>query len=291
MIKWLDCEYVNFDDKRQYAKAYFVDGSVVGVSGVKYQLNGFIAQGGNGAVFRCYTDSRAAFAVKFLRILDKQRRERFEFEGLILNDLDHPGIIRIHDTGLVDTTIKHPIPFIITDIFSTNIEHDVRNGRLFSIADIKKYGMQICEAFTYLHSQGVIHRDIKPGNFLIEHTAGKIVISDFGLAKTYTEDGSTRFWRGDMTTTDERIGSVPWMSPELLAYARNKTTRVDHRSDIFSLGRVFWFMHTGDIAGIADEDEDQSGGKLFGILTKATQKNVDKRFQSADELLGSLREL
>ena len=136
---------------------------------------------------------------------------------------------------------------------------------------------------------GIIHRDIKPGNCLIEN--GRIVIGDFGLAKTATEEGAKRFWQGDMTATDERVGSVPWMSPELFEYAENKRTRVDGRSDLFQVGKVLWYMHTGNNTGIPDKDNDQSGGKLFDIVMKATNSTPAKRFQHAAEMRAALDEL
>ena len=76
-----------------------------------YRLNGYIA-GGNSAIFRCFlAESNEEFAVKFLRVLDPVRRERFEFECLVLNDLDHPNILPMYDVGLVETTFRSPIPF------------------------------------------------------------------------------------------------------------------------------------------------------------------------------------
>jgi len=291
MTKWMLCEFIDSDGRKQYEKAHFVDNSLVGDTGVCYRLNGFIAKGGNGSVFCCYhSQTNKKLAVKLLRVLDKVRRERFDFEGMLLNDLEHENVLALRDAGSVEMTYRYPIPFIITDFFSTNIERRVSGeNKLFSIDEIKMFGKQICDAFAYLHNQGIVHRDIKPGNFLID--GDRVVISDFGLAKTYTEEGVQRFWRGDMTANDERIGSLPWMSPELYGYATEKTTKVDHRSDIFQIGRVLWYMHTGDISTIPDKDDDQSGGKLFNIVMKAASTKVEKRYQSADEMLVDLNGL
>jgi serine/threonine-protein kinase len=291
MTRFIDCEFIDSDGRKLRERAHFVDHSLTGGTGEVYRLNGFIAKGGNGSVFCCYhTKTNEKYAVKLLRILDKVRRERFDFECMLLNDLEHENVLALHDVGLVEMTHRDPIPFIITDFFSTNVEREVStHGRLFSIDEIKEYGRQICDAFIYLHSAGVVHRDIKPGNFLIE--ADKIVISDFGLAKTYTEEGAMRFWRGDMTAADERVGSIPWMSHELFAYAAEKTTKVDHRSDIYQIGRVLWYMHTGDIAMPPDKDDDKSGGKLFDIVMKAVQKKPQKRYQTAVEMQVALDSL
>jgi len=293
--KHLVCEYVDSDGRKQFERAYFVENSFSSDATTTYRLNGFIAKGGNGAVFRCYhAQANEEFAVKFLRVLDKVRRERFDFEYLVLHDLEHPNVLPIYDAGLVETTHRTPIPFIVTKFFATNVAREIRwKNLLFSIAEVKKYGKQMCEALHYLHTQGIVHRDIKPGNFLIEgdkdgNRMDRLVISDFGLAKTYTEEGANRFWRGDMTATDERVGSVPWMSPELFRYAEEKNVKVDHRSDIYQVGKVLWYMHTGNEAGIPDRDDDASGGQLLDIVVKAIQTKPEKRFQTAHEMSEAL---
>jgi serine/threonine-protein kinase len=288
--KRLDCEYIDADGRKQYERAYFVENEFISDARITYRLNGFVAKGGNGAVFRCYhAQTNEQLAVKFLRVLDKLRRDRFEFECLVLGDLDHPNILPLHDTGLAEMTFRSPIPYLVTEYFSTNIDRMLWRGNRFSINEVKVFGLQMCEAFDYIHALGIVHRDIKPGNFLIE--GERLVVSDFGLAKTYTEEGAERFLRGDMTASGERVGSIPWMSPELFDYAKEKTFDVDHRSDLYQIGKVLWYMHTGNIVGIPDRDDDQSGGKLFNIVMKATQSKPDKRFQQAAELRAALNEL
>ena len=286
----LDCVFIDSADRKQAESAYFVENSFMSDEKTTYRLNGFIAKGGNGAVFRCYhAQTNEQLAVKFLRILDKVRRERFAFESLILYDLDHPNVLPIRDSGFLETTFRYPIPFIVTEFFSRNVDRSVSKLGVFSIEETKKYGKQLCEAFDYIHSLGVVHRDIKPSNCLIE--GYRLVIGDFGLAKTNTEEGADRFWRGDLTDTNERVGSIPWMSPELRKYAQEKSIEVDHRSDLFQIGKVLWYMHTGNDTGIPDPDDDQSGGRLFDIVMKATQTRPAKRFQSAKEMLTALDEL
>jgi serine/threonine-protein kinase len=290
MEKFINCKFIDSDGREQFEKVFFVDSFITGTTSTRYRINGFIAQGGNGILFRCYRENdNKCFAVKLLRVISSIRRDRFDFEQLLLLDLSHTNVLHLCDNGTVEMTHRHPIPFIITDFFSTNIERRIREQGLFTIPEIKMYGKQICDAFDYLHANGVIHRDIKPGNFLIE--GENIVVSDFGLAKTFTEDGATRYWRSDMTSTDERIGSMPWMSPELYLYTNNKNTPIDHRSDIFQVGKVLWFMHTGSFAGIPDIDKDQSSGILHSIVIKSIQENPEKRFPSAKEMSLALDKL
>ena len=288
--KYFYCKFIDSDRREHQEKVFFVESSFSTNDDTIYRLNGYIAAGGNGAIFRCFlAENNEEFAVKFLRVLDPVRRERFEFECLVLNDLDHPNILPMYDVGLVETTFCSPIPFMITKFFPGTVGKRVRENGLFSINDVKKHGKQMCEAFGYLHSQGVIHRDIKPNNLLLD--GDLLAVCDLGLAKTLTEEGQGRFWRGDMTASGDHVGSVVWMSPELRKYAEQKTTKVDHRSDLFQMGKILWYMHTENDAGIPDKDDDQSGGTLYNIVMKATQANPDKRFQSAIEMSLALDEL
>jgi serine/threonine protein kinase len=288
--KKLYCEYIDSDGRRQFETVFFVEDSFSSDEKIKYRLNGFVAQGGNGTVFICYhAQTNERLAVKFLRVLDPIRRGRFEFERMVLSDLQHPNILPIRDSGHVEMTHRYPIPFFVTELFSTTIERKVDMEGKFSVDEMKMFGIQICDAFDYLHSCGIVHRDIKPRNFLIE--GDRVVVGDFGLAKTSMEEGADRFYRGDMTPKDEKVGSDFWMSPELVSYTKNKTTIIDRRSDLYQIGKVFWYMHTGNVAGIPDKEDDQSGGVLFDIVMKATQTKPEKRFQHALEIRDMLDKL
>jgi serine/threonine protein kinase len=280
-----------FHDERgllKIEKAFFVDAHFAGASGNNYVRRSWVSSGQNGTVYRCTDPSGSTFAVKFLHALDAQRRERFDFECLILQELSHSRVLKVIDDGEIVTTWKDPIPFMVTELLDGNLMAEVSIKGPLSSDSVKSFGVQICEGFSYVHEQGIIHRDIKPGNFLLRRR--EIVIGDFGLAKTHTDEGRARFFREDLTLNNEQIGPQAYMSPELIRYARDKTHPVDQRSDIFQIGAVLWFMLTGfPPCGLVGPDDDPSGGRFFPVLEKCLRAQPKDRFQSARELQAALQ--
>ena len=254
----------------------------------------YLNSGKNGTVYTCHleTDLQVKkFAVKFLHVLTAQRVARFDFECHVLEGLEHPRVLQLIDAGEVVTSLRsRSIPFLITDLLDGNLDGLVKSKDVLSGDEVKKYGIEICEGFSFVHQKGIIHRDIKPGNFFLKQNS--VVIGDFGLAKTATDEGEVRFYRDDLTFGNEIIGPQAFMSPELLRYARNKRYPVDHRSDLWQVGAVLWFCLTGfpPTSGI-DEQDDPSGGRFYPVLSKAMKHRPDDRFQSADEFLHALHEI
>jgi eukaryotic-like serine/threonine-protein kinase len=268
---------------------YFVDETLVAESGTKYRLGRHLRRGNNGTIFECRAEGTPALlAVKFLHRLDDQRRRRFEFEVNVLSDLQHSGLLRCVDIGEADTTHNTPVPFMVTEIFERNLHNEVNELGPLSPPVVVNRMVDLCDAFAHLHSRGVIHRDVKPANVFL--AAGKPVLGDFGLAKTATELGIDRYYRQDITAAGEMIGPILWMSPELVRYIADKKAPVDHRSDLFQLGLLLWFMLTGENArGTLDPDDDPTG-QLFPLVQKLLHSKPDKRFQSATEVKEALLE-
>jgi hypothetical protein len=98
-----------------------------------------------------------------------------------------------------------------------------------------------------------------------------------------------RYYREDVTLSSDMIGPIHWMSPELLDYHRNKTVQVDHRSDLFQIGLVLWFLGTAHIQrGILEKEDDPTGGRLFDVVQKALKQSPARRYASALEMKTAL---
>ncbi len=182
------------------------------------------------------------YALKFLH---KQQTKdatwrRFDIEAKTANKLDHPNLIKVHETGL----LADGQPFFIMDLVEGESLSEIlrKRGRLPLEKAIKIF-VQVGFALSYAHSSGVIHRDIKPSNIMIQEpgtdtTLGSIVkVVDFGIAKLTGQD---EFNQQTLTMTGEIFGSPLYMSPE-----QCMGNTVDQRSDLYSLGCVIYEALTG----------------------------------------------
>jgi len=159
---------------------------------------------------------------------DKNFRNNFMSEGAIIASLEHPNIVRIHDIGIIDETIL----YMAMEYLSGNtLKEKLSKGKL-SFSDAFRIIKQVASGLVYAHDKGYIHRDIKPGNILFR-ADGTAVLTDFGIAKL--QDTS-----GELTRMGYTMGTVQYMSPEQVV-----TTDLDKRSDIYSLGLIFYEMLTG----------------------------------------------
>lgn len=289
MTKHIDINYREDDGRWKHEKVWFPDDQITGASGKKYSLGKYVNKGSNGTLFQCFDSSRKLLAIKFLHQLDEQRLERFEFESLVLSDMNHPNVLRFFDGGEICTTHSSTdVPFIITELFSGNLDFQIRNKQPVNPKDVLKYSLNLCDALIHIHEKGVIHRDIKPGNIFLSNQSGA-VLGDFGLAKTSTDAGAERYTRTDVTFHSEFVGPVLWLSPELVAYWKDKDHVVDHRSDLFQVGLVMWYLLTAEIPrGGLDEADDPTKGAFFTVIQKLTKQKPERRYQSGQELKDAL---
>jgi cold shock CspA family protein len=252
--------------------------------GTRFRLTQGIRQGGNGVVFRAdrLVDGDAAAgtcAVKLLKHLEPQRIDRFMNEIRVLQCLDHEFISPYHSHGKFDID-GVSLPWTALALGGDNLRNHIDNQGPIDVPGLKTIVPQMCSALQHLHEKGFIHRDIKPDNFVwTSNTSTDTMMIDFGLAKRLDEDISGRPLDG-FTKHLEFVGPVFFSSPELIAYARDKSHPVDHRSDLFQLGKVIWFLATGDIsAGVPSRRKDPTGGGLHALVMDLLQDDPDDRVQ------------
>lgn len=212
------------------------------ILGGKYKVLSLIGSGGMGTV---YSVSQMFLHKEFaLKTLDKRKItassiRRFQQEAKAASSLSHPNLVQVHDFGFLDDEQ----PYLVMDLIrGSTLSTIIKEKGQLEIEDTISIIAQVCLGLSYAHDQGVVHRDLKPGNIIIVEDAllgseGSVKIVDFGIAKIIgNDDGEIQA----LTNTGEIFGSPLYMSPEQCLGGK-----VDHRSDIYSLGCVFYECLTG----------------------------------------------
>jgi HEAT repeat protein len=220
---------------------------------------------------------------------DDKHLQDYLREAQVLASLEHPGIVPVYDIGRTDDGLC----YIVSKLVPGRTLADVLQSGRLSLHEAVAIVAQVAEALDYAHSRQVVHRDIKPSNLLLDRQ-GRVFVSDFGLALTKKAGEAA----------GEVAGTIPYMSPE---QARGDTDRIDGRSDVFSLGIVFFELLTGSRpfrGKTADEVIDQVlhadppdsfalGNKtpkeLVKICLKCLEKQPSRRFTSAMQMARALR--
>ena len=272
---------------------------------LNYKIVGKLGQGGGGVVYLA-RDARLQRAVvlKFLSeelVADEKARKRFLREARLASALDHPNICTIHEINETNG-----LDFIVMQYVEGKTLKQILAGRPLEIDAALAIAIQVADGLTAAHQQGIVHRDIKPGNVIISD-AGRVKILDFGLAKSLAYDavaGSDE--PSELTRQGARVGTPAYMSPEQV-----RGEKVDHRSDIFSFGAVLYTMVTGrspfkgknetpvdimhsvahESPPSASEVNDRVPAELEAIIERAMEKDPGKRYQMTQDLLEDLRRL
>ncbi|PZM81183.1 MAG: hypothetical protein DKT66_18335 [Candidatus Melainabacteria bacterium] len=271
----------------------------------RYKVVQLLGHGGMGSVYK--VEQIYAHQLFALKTLSGQNYpdvaiRRFQKEAQAAMKLNHTNLVRAHDFGILPT---HQ-PFYIMDLIEgENLSEYAKRVGTLPLDEILRIFIPICFALAYAHSEGIVHRDIKPGNIMLDKSGGnsepyvpKIV--DFGIAKlTDTEGGES----ANLTRTGEIFGTPLYMSPEQCL-----GVKIDHRTDIYSLGCVMYEVLTGAppfhgesaLNLMMKHQSEQSSslkegsmGREFpemleAIVAKTLEKDPDSRYQNLLDLAEDL---
>jgi len=260
----------------------------------EYDILEVIGQGGMGIVFRA-NDAKLnrIVAIKVMSpflAANPNARKRFLREAQAAAAVSHPHVVTIH---AVD---EEKLPYLVMEcVHGQSLQEKLNKVGSLQITEILRIGTQIAEGLAAAHKQGLIHRDIKPANVLLENGVERVKITDFGLARAV--DDVT------ITKTGEVSGTPQYMSPEQAA-----GSRIDQRSDLFSLGAVLYAMCTGrspfrasNLAAVVrrvcddtprpiEETNPDIPFWLIEIINQLLEKDPAARIQTAEELAEKLSE-
>ena len=241
-----------------------------------------LGRGGMGYVYRAR--QRALDREVALKVLasDPERRagfaERFAREAKALARLSHPNLVAVHDYGQ-----DGPLAWLVMEyVDGSNLRELIRAGKL-DPAEALSLVPRICDALQFAHDHGVVHRDVKPENILVDREGG-VKIADFGLAKLIGTPAAVV----SLTGTQDVLGTLRYMAPEQL----DRPLEVDHRADIYSLGVVFYEMLTGEVPmGRFDPPSLHSTTSpgIDDVVLRALERAPERRYQRVSEVKSDLQ--
>jgi serine/threonine protein kinase len=258
-----------------------------------YQIVAPLGEGGMAAVYKAYQPSMERYVA--MKVLPRHMAEsaefiaRFKREAHLLAQLQHPHILPVFDYDQSEGYAYIVMPFIHSGTLA-----DLLKTRRMSLPEIRRTLTQVGEALGYAHTRGMIHRDVKPSNVLIDES-GNCLLTDFGLARM-TEASA------HLTSSGAVMGTPAYMSPE-----QGMGAKLDGRSDIYSLGIILYEMVTGQVPYSAEtpiavvfkhiQDPLPSARKLTPdlpddlerVLLKSLAKSPADRYQSAEDFVQAIQ--
>lgn len=265
--------------------------------GTAFTIEGEIGRGGMGVVYRARDERlKRRVAIKVLPpelAFQAEIRARFTREAETAARLSHPHIVPIYTVGEGNGLVYFVMGYVDGESLAARLK---RRGRL-PVEEVRRIMKETADALSAAHALSVIHRDIKPDNILLDGTRGRVMVTDFGIAKAMSSgSGAT------LTSAGVAIGTPQYMSPEQAAGEKE----IDGRSDLYSLGIVSYQMLTGElpftaptVAGIlmkqitelppaVQDKRPDCPEDLALAITRCLEKDPESRWPSADALRRAL---
>ena len=265
----------------------------------RYQIQEMLGQGGMSAVYKAMDPNlRRIVAIKMVHphlSSDESFIKRFMEEAAAIASLRHPNIVQVFDFSSDEDLNYMVMEYLPGETLQARLKRLNKNNRKMTIDEAVQITLNVCDGLSYAHKRGMVHRDVKPANIMLDIN-NQAILMDFGIVKIV---GSAAH-----TLTGAVIGTANYMAPEII-----RSEPADQRSDIYSLGITFFemlsgkppydadfamtimMMHLNDPIPDLEIIRDDIPLELISILNKALAKDRNNRYQSVEELEKDLRKL
>jgi serine/threonine protein kinase len=244
----------------------------------RYTFEQEVGQGGMAIVYRARDlkhDRLVAIKVLKPELAQALGPDRFLREIKLTAQLSHPHILPLLDSGEADGLIFYVMPYVEGETLRHRLKRD---GKL-PLDEALRIAREVADGLESAHRRGVIHRDVKPENILIEE--GHAVVADFGIARAVAESSETK-----LTATGIAVGTPEYMSPEQMLGGRGGT--IDARTDVFALGCVLYELLTGSPPDRLTAERKPLPPQVAAPLNRALSVDPEKRFATIAEFAAAL---